>query len=94
MVTDSGEGKLRTANVLLADLKQMFRFALARDVVIRNSLETVLERDVGGASVERDRVLSAAEFASLGRQAKCRGRRASGKCARPRCIAFAIHSSS
>ncbi len=43
------EGKLRTANVLLADLKQMFRFALARDVVRRNPLETVLKRDVGGA---------------------------------------------
>jgi len=59
------EGKLRTANVLLADLKQMFRFALARDVVMRNPLETVLKRDVGGASVERDRVLSATELASL-----------------------------
>ena len=59
------EGKLRTANVLLADLKQMFRFALARDVVMRNPLETVLKRDVGGASVERDRVLSTTELASL-----------------------------
>ena len=35
------EGKPRTANILLADLKQMFRFALARDVVMRNPLETV-----------------------------------------------------
>jgi integrase len=59
------EGKLRTANVLLADLKQMLRFALARDVVMRNPLETVLKRDVGGASVERDRVLSASELACL-----------------------------
>lgn len=49
----------------MADLKQMFRFALARDVVMRNPLETVLKRDVGGASVERDRVLSATELASL-----------------------------
>jgi len=54
------EGKLRTANVLLADLKQMLRFALARDLLDRNPLETVLKRDVGGASVERDRVLSRA----------------------------------
>ena len=59
------ECKLRTANVLLADLKQMFRFALARDVVLRNPLETVLKRDVGGASVERDRVLSTNELTSL-----------------------------
>ena len=59
------EGKLRTANILLADLKQMFRFALARDVVMRNPLETVLKRDIGGASVERDRVLSTTELAGL-----------------------------
>jgi integrase len=59
------EGKLRTANVLLTDLKQMFRFALARDLVTRNPLETVLKRDVGGASVERDRVLSTSELECL-----------------------------
>jgi integrase len=59
------EGKLRTANVLLADLKQMLRFALARDLLDRNPLETVLKRDVGGASVERDRVLSREEVRHL-----------------------------
>jgi integrase len=56
------EGKLRTANVLLADLKQMLRFALARDLIDRNPLETILKRDVGGAAVERDRVLSRGEL--------------------------------
>lgn len=45
------EGKLRTANVLLSDLKQMFRFALARDIVQRNPLDTVNKREVGGPSV-------------------------------------------
>ena len=59
------EGKLRTANVLLADLKQMFRFALSREMVDRNPLEGVTKREVGGASVERDRVLSRAELAQL-----------------------------
>jgi integrase len=59
------EGKLRTANVLLSDLKQMFRFALARDVVQRNPLDTVNKRDVGGPSVERDRVLSIGEVRQL-----------------------------
>lgn len=59
------EGKLRTANVLLADLKQMFRFALARDLVQRNPLDSVAKRDVGGASVERDRVLSMEELKLL-----------------------------
>jgi len=50
------EGKLRTANVVLSDLKQMFRFALTRELVARNPLDTVSKRDVGGAPVERERV--------------------------------------
>lgn len=59
------EGKLRTANVLLTDLKQMFRFALARDIVQRNPLDTVTKRAVGGTSVDRDRVLSIDELRTL-----------------------------
>jgi hypothetical protein len=59
------EGKLRTANVLLSDLKQMFRFALMRDLVVRNPLDTVGKREVGGPSVERDRVLSPEEIRQL-----------------------------
>ena len=59
------EGKLRTANVLLADLKQMFRFALVRELVDRNPLDTVTKRDVGGKETERDRVLTADEVAAL-----------------------------
>jgi integrase len=60
------EGKLRTANVLLTDLKQMFRFALARDLSQRNPLDTVTKRDVGGTPAERERrVLSADEVRML-----------------------------
>jgi len=59
------EGKLRTANVLLTDLKQMFRFALTRDLILRNPLDTVSKRDVGGTPVERDRVLSVDELRML-----------------------------
>jgi integrase len=59
------EGKLRTANVLLSDIKQMFRFALMRDLVVRNPLDTVGKREVGGPSVERDRVLSPEEIQQL-----------------------------
>lgn len=59
------EGKLRTANVLLSDLKQMFRFALARDIIQRNPLDTVNKREVGGPPVERDRVLSIDEVRQL-----------------------------
>ena len=59
------EGKLRTANILLTDLKQMFRFALARDLVLRNPLDSVAKRDVGGPSVQRDRVLTVEEIRQL-----------------------------
>jgi integrase len=60
-------GRLRTANVLLASLKQMFRFALAREIVERNPLETVTKRDAGGSEVERERVLAEAEITALAR---------------------------
>lgn len=63
--TVKAEGKLRTANVLLTDLKQMFRFALTRDLVVRNPLDTVSKRDVGGTHFERDRVLAIDELRML-----------------------------
>lgn len=59
------DGRLRTANVLLTTLKQMFRFALARDLVGRNPLDTVTKRDAGGSDVLRDRVLSWDEIKAL-----------------------------
>jgi integrase len=67
------EGKLRTANVLLSDLKQMFRFALMRDLVARNPLDTVGKREVGGPSVERDRVLAPEEIRQLSRMLPASG---------------------
>jgi len=65
--TAKAEGKLRTANVLLSDLKQMFRFALMRDLAARNPLDTVSKREVGGPSVERNRVLAPDEIRQLAR---------------------------
>ncbi len=62
------EGKLRTCNVLLTDLKQMFHFALARDIVDRNPLDTITKRQAGGAETERDRVLAPEEIVALGAQ--------------------------
>lgn len=59
------EGKLRTCNVLLTDLKQMFQFALAREIVDRNPLDTITKRQAGGAETERERVLSPEEIAQL-----------------------------
>lgn len=60
-------GELRTANVLLAALKQMFRFALARELIERNPLDTVTKRDVGGKEVERERTLDSDEIKALAR---------------------------
>jgi integrase len=58
-------GKMRTANMLLADLKQMFDFALERELIPGNPLATVKKNKVGGPSVERDRVLSDDEIKLL-----------------------------
>ncbi len=58
-------GKLRTANVLLAALKQMFRFALAREIIERNPLDTITKRDAGGSETERERTLDAGEIKAL-----------------------------
>lgn len=59
------DGKLRTANMLLASLKQMFRFALVRELVERNPADTLTSRDAGGKDVERERVLSDGEIKQL-----------------------------
>jgi integrase len=58
-------GKLRTANVLLATLRQMLRFALAREIIERNPLDTVSKRDAGGQEKERERTLSDGEIKAL-----------------------------
>ena len=58
-------GQRRTANVLLADLRQMFRFAAEREIVPRNPLEGIKRASVGGKDVERDRVLNADEVRAL-----------------------------
>ncbi len=57
--------KMRTANVLLAELKQMFDFALERELIPGNPLATVKKSKVGGADVARDRALSDEEISLL-----------------------------
>lgn len=59
------EGRRRTANVLLADLSQMFRFAAEREIVQRNPLEGIKRASIGGKDTERDRVLDDAELLAL-----------------------------
>lgn len=61
-------GKLRTANVLLSELKQMFRFAVQREIVERNPLDGIEKSDVGGKETERERVLTPEEIRLLAGQ--------------------------
>ena len=58
-------GKARTANVLLADLKQMLDFALERELIAINPLATTKKSKVGGKDVERERVLAEEEVKQL-----------------------------
>ena len=58
-------GKLRTANVLLAALKQMFRFARSREIVAINPLDDITKKDAGGSEVERERTLADDEIKAL-----------------------------
>jgi len=60
-------GRRRTANVLLADLRQMLRFAVEREIVSVNPLAGIKRSKIGGADVERDRVLSDDEIKALAR---------------------------
>lgn len=61
-------GKLRTTNMLLSELKQMLGFALVRELIERNPLDTVSRRHAGGADTMRERVLSVEEIRSLVKQ--------------------------
>jgi integrase len=63
--TQTIAGKSRTANVLLADLKQMLAFALEREVIKTNPLASVKKNKIGGKDTERERVLSVEEIKLL-----------------------------
>ena len=58
-------GKMRTANMLLADLKQMLAFAQERELIAANPIANVKKSKVGGPSVQRDRNLSEEEIRLL-----------------------------
>lgn len=59
------KGQLRTAGVLLSDLRQMFEFAVDRDVVENNPVARLKKARVVGKAVERERVLTEAEVGEL-----------------------------
>lgn len=55
----------RLANRLLAEMRQMFGFALVREIVTADPTAGIKKKDVGGKDEERDRVLSEPEIRSL-----------------------------
>jgi integrase len=58
-------GTLRTANMLLTDLRQMLAFAVERGIMATNPLQGIQRRKIGGKDTERERVLSDAELRQL-----------------------------
>lgn len=59
-------GTLRTANVVLADLKQFFSFALDREIIKTNPTATLTrKRHAGGDDVVRERHLTESEIRQL-----------------------------
>jgi len=57
--------RLRTANVILGDLKQLFRFAAEREIVEASPMEFIKKESAGGSDTERKRVLSEEEIQTL-----------------------------
>lgn len=55
----------RYANYLLQYLRQMFKFAVLRDIAAADPTFGIEKKNVGGRDVERDRVLTAAEIHDL-----------------------------
>ncbi|SOE66931.1 Site-specific recombinase XerD [Burkholderia sp. D7] len=63
--TVKARGANRLANRLLSELRQMFGFALVREIVTADPTHRIAKRDVGGKDTERERVLSEAELRAL-----------------------------
>jgi len=58
-------GANRLANRLMTEIRQMFNFALVREIVASNPTVGIEKKHVGGADIERDRTLSEAEIRTL-----------------------------
>ena len=66
-VTDAilERGVSRTAKVVLSHMRQMFRFAVVRDMLESDPTSAISKKSIGGADVECDRTLSPAEIQQL-----------------------------
>lgn len=58
-------GHKRQANLSLADLNQMFDYAVPREWIQGNPTSGIKKKDVGGADNEGDRILTAEELATV-----------------------------
>lgn len=63
--SQKAKGQLRTASVLLSDLRQMLAFALDRELIEIDPLASVKKARIVGVAAERDRVLSEHEIRML-----------------------------
>lgn len=61
-------GVNRMAKLILALARQMFRFAVDRDIIEFDPTASIRKAKIGGKSVERDRILSDDEIRALFRQ--------------------------
>lgn len=66
-VTDKllATGKERTAKVAFSQMRQMFRFAVDRDILEFDPTANIRKAKIGGKDTERDRVLSEVEIREL-----------------------------
>jgi integrase len=65
--TQKAKQQMRTAAVLLSDLRQMMAFALDRELIDADPLASIRKARIVGTTVERDRVLSEDEIQLLGK---------------------------
>lgn len=63
--TQKAKGQIRTAAVLLSDLRQMLAFALDRELIDADPLASVKKARIVGVAVERERHLTVEEITTL-----------------------------
>ena len=61
-------GVKRMAKVVFSLIRQMFRFAVTRDLLESDPTAMVSKKNIGGANIERERVLSEEEIRELARK--------------------------
>ena len=64
----ASRGSKRMAGLLLADLRQMFKYAVRRKIATANPTDELAKKDWSGESVERKRKLSEKEILLLRKQ--------------------------